>query len=214
MIKKLAVSYLILFNINTLLYAQDVLRLTKIAVLPADVRLIGNTQKLPTEKIYQAELITGFKMQTEMYAWFINNAKKFNKSLEIQDIQKTNQILFSGGMSLNQYRNLSADSIARLLNVDAVLFCKSTVERSVKDFDPLPILTFMLSPSLLTGVDVATTSKSEVHRLFINLNINNKISQIPIWSQKYGHYNNGIYKLNDIFKRLLREASHQFPTTK
>ena len=214
MIKKLIVSFLILLLFNITSHAQESILLQKIALLPADVRIIGNTEKLAPEKIYQAELTTGFKFQAEMYSWFLKNYRKFKNSFEIQNIEMTNNLIFSGGISLNQYRNLARDSIAKILNVDAVIFCSSTIERSIKGFDPLPILSFLLDRSLLGAVNAIPLSNSEVHKLFITLEINKINSLIPIWRQKYGHYNNGIYNLQDILKRILKDASHHFPITK
>ncbi len=211
MTKKLLVLFLILLLIKFTSYGQEVFPLIKVALLPAEVRIMGDKENLPSEKVYQAELITGFKIQAEIYSWFLKNHKKFNKSYDIQDIKKTNALLFSEGMSLNQYRNLNRDSIAKILNVDAVLFCSSTIERSVKGFDPLPMLSFMLDRSLLGAVNAIPISNSEVHKLFITLEINENKSAVPIWRQKYGHYNNGIYKLQAILKRILKEAANNFP---
>lgn len=186
----------------------------KIALLPADVRITGNIENLGSEKIYQAELTTGFKFQAEIYSWFLKNGKKFKNSFEIQDISLTNNLLFSDGKSLNQYRNLTKDSIAKILKVDIILLCSSNIERTIKGLDPLPMLSFMIDPTLLGAINSLPVPNSEVHKLFITLNIYDNNYHLPIWRQHYGHYNNGIYKLQDILRRILKDAVPNLPHNK
>lgn len=214
MTKGLLISFLITVSINVVSHAQDLTILKKIALLPADVRITGNTTQIKPEEIYQAELTTGFKFQSKMYEWFLKSKKKVKNSFEVQDIKTTNQMLFSGGMSLNQYRSLPKDSIAKMLEVDVVLFCNSTIERSVKGIDPLPMVDFMLMPNLLSAITSLPISSKEAHKLFITVGFNENKASIPSWSQKYGHYNNGIYKMNDIFKRIIKDLLDHFPKSK
>lgn len=101
-----------------------------------------------------------------------------------------------------------------MLEVDVVLFCNSTIERSIKGFDPLPMVDFMLMPSLLSAITSFPISSKEAHKLFITVGFNENKAPIPSWSQKYGHYNNGIYKMNDIFKRIIKDLSDHFPKSK
>lgn len=215
MIIKLIVSIFILFKVNTVLHAQVLIPLRTIAILPADVRIIGNTGQQTIEKIYQAELSMSFMFQEKVFNWFLKNNKKFKNTIEIQDTKKTNDLLFSNGMSLKQYKNLNKDSLAKMLGVDEVFFCSSFVEAGVQREDLFLLFPFVINGgSLLGGISSVGIPGGKIHKLTIILGVNNKRSFNPLWSQKYGHYNNGLNKLDDIFERILKDASHHFLNTK
>ena len=211
MVKKLIVSFAILSLINIALFAQDIPSLKKIALLPADVRVTGNIGQLTTEQIYQAEINLSFGLQAEEYKWFLKNQKKFRKQFDVQDVKTTNDILFSRGMSLKQYRNINKDSLAKILNVDVVFFCSGIVENDPGENDKFP---FIAPGPLLGGMLIFTEPINVMHKLTVTLGINEKNNATPFWSQKYGHYNNGINKLHDIFNRILKDALHHFPKNK
>lgn len=213
MIKKLMVSFLILLLFNITSHAQESILLKKIAFLPADVRIEGKTGQLTTEKIYQAELSMSFMFQEKIFNWVLKNRKKFKNNFDIQDTQKTNDLLFSKGMSLKQYRNLNKDSLSKMLGVDEVFFCSGIVEAGVEGEDVFPFFPFVPNGGSFLGaigMSFIGTSSSEMHKLTITIGLNDNKSFRPLWSQKYGHYNNGLNKLNDIFKRILKDASHHF----
>lgn len=217
MINKFIISLLLLSLscVNVTSHAQDSIKLTKIAILPAEVKTIGNTGKLTTEKIYQAELSMSFIFQEKIFNWFLKNHKKFKNIFDVQDRRKTNDLLFSDGMDMKQYRNLDKDSLAKTLGVDQVFYCSSIIEAGVEGEDLFPFFPFVPNGgSVFGGMSFLGTPGSEMHKLTITLGVSDNKSFSPLWSQKYGHYNNGLNKLNDIFNRILKDASHHLLTNK
>jgi hypothetical protein len=91
-----------------------------IALLPADATFIlsaGEASKISREQLDESELKLGFMIQNELNKSFKKNAKYYKVS--VIDIRKTNELLFAKGLSFKAFKNISKDSIARILNVDA-----------------------------------------------------------------------------------------------
>ena len=114
-----------------------------IAILPAYVKLFipeykkGNTSD---EDIKNAEMELSCTIQNEMYKWLQKN----KYTVQIQDIRYSNTKLFSHGLSFLDYNKLPKDSIAKILEVDAVVFCITDLTKV--DYNSVHIFLDFTSP--------------------------------------------------------------------
>ncbi len=101
-----------------------------LALLPADATFIltkEDKNKISQEQINDSEIKLSFMIQDELNKWFQKNKK--NYSITLLDIKKTNEMLFSKGMSFEKFRQLSKDTLAKILSVDAVVFCNVNLSK-------------------------------------------------------------------------------------
>jgi hypothetical protein len=107
-------------------------KLKTIALIPTYATFLLDAKQKTTvlqTQIDEAELKLGFMIQSEL-----NKGLDKNKySISIQDIKKTNESLFAKGDSFKNFLALSKDSISKLLNVDAILFCEVTLAKKISD---------------------------------------------------------------------------------
>lgn len=107
-----------------------------VALLPANATFIlsnDDKNKIPQEQIDESGVKLSFMIQTEMNKWFEKN--KNNYRITLLDIKKTNEILFSKGMSFGQFKELSKDTFAKMLDVDAVILCNVNLSKRYTDDD-------------------------------------------------------------------------------
>ncbi|HKI87886.1 MAG TPA: hypothetical protein VKA38_02590 [Draconibacterium sp.] len=92
-----------------------------IAILPFDVMVQYN--KLPknvtVEQIHENEHELSFVFQNQMYNRFLRKGDQF--SVRFQDVDKTNMMLERNKIEVGQLSEFSADELARLLDVDAII---------------------------------------------------------------------------------------------
>ncbi len=92
-----------------------------IAILPFDVTVQYN--KLPrnvtVEQIEENEHDLAFILQNQMYNRFLRKNDQFR--IQFQDVDKTNMMLERNKIEVEQLKEFSADELARLLEVDAVI---------------------------------------------------------------------------------------------
>ncbi|WP_153799391.1 DUF4136 domain-containing protein [Foetidibacter luteolus] len=100
-----------------------------VAILPFDVAI---TYRRPPKNFdssaHQAEERNlAAELQQGMFTFLLRKNDKYTVSF--QDVERTNALLKRAGI-INQLSEMTQDSVAKLLNVDAVIKCKFTYEKT------------------------------------------------------------------------------------
>jgi hypothetical protein len=207
--KKISFIIVVLGSLSfSFLHAQDVSSIKRVAILPAIVNLIDNTKKFTIEDIYKTELNTGFYIQNNIEPWFKEKHKKFDGSFEFQNTNTTNELLFAEKRSLNQFKNLSSDSLLKILNVDILLFCNAHLSCKITKLDPVDVTNAIINPSILNSFLVVAGTPNFSHTLKMNIGFNETNKNNPYWQNEFGPYINGLQKLNSITDRALKTVSN------
>ncbi len=92
-----------------------------IAILPFDVTVQYNRlpRNVTVEQIEENEHDLAFILQNQMYNRFLRKNDQFR--IQFQDVDKTNMMLERNKIEVEQLKEFSADELARLLEVDAVI---------------------------------------------------------------------------------------------
>jgi hypothetical protein len=96
--------------------------------LPAIVQIRAKEKdsiKITQEQIDEAALKLGFMIQNELY----NRIQKNKYTVTIQNIKFTNNKLFAGGLSFSKYKTMDEATLAKILEVDAVIFTKTDLSK-------------------------------------------------------------------------------------
>ena len=200
---------LFIFSINV--FAQEIVAIKKIAILPAYVSIIDKTKKLDSLKIYRAELSSAFLLQAEINNWFEINKKKFKDKIVIQDIATTNELVFADKRSLNQFRNLTKDSLAKILGVDIVLFCNAKITGNETKLTAVDHISMVTDPSLLNIYGTLDGVGTKVHKIKMKIGFNIIGNENAVWQKDFGPYNNGLDRLYFIVKRILKKSAKHIP---
>jgi hypothetical protein len=99
-----------------------------ITILPAIVQILAKEKdsiKIPQEQFDEASLKLGFMIQHELY----NRIQKNKYTVAIQNVKYTNDKLFAGGLSFIKYKTMSETELAKILEVDTVIFCKTDLTK-------------------------------------------------------------------------------------
>jgi hypothetical protein len=183
-----------------------------IAILPAKFKFIvpyENRKQIVPEQIKEVELRTGFAIQTGIYDWYLKNAKKKKLDVQAQDIKVTNNTLFAGGMSFNEYLQLGEDSLLKILHTDAVWFCSSESSKIVSGGDEgflsvLGLGSFAGVLSALKPLSI-TTMKMEIKETD---------SESAVWKNEYKPFPNDTWGVDKVLKKMLSLAPETFPYKK
>lgn len=188
-----------------------------IAILPAVVKLFipeYKKENVTEQDIKNAEREISFTIQNEMYKWFQKN----KYTVLIQDIRYSNNKLFSNGLPFSEYNKISKDSIAKILGVDAVVYCLSDLTKV--DFKSLNINLDFSNPLnafiSVIGSSVSASKKpqlpnSDIGLYFIGIDgaTNYKLFEMPYKfnvSRREG--------LNGFYKNSIKNFAKIFPYKK
>lgn len=184
----------------------------KIAILPAKFTLVvpyENRKTITWEQKKEVELRVGFAIQTEIYNWYLKNAKKLHFSSEIQDIKITNNQLFSGGLSFDEYLQLSQDSLLKILKTDAIWYCKSESSKIVSGGDEgfISVLGLGSVAGLLSIIAPVTATD-------MKMGITEAGSNNVLWKNDYHPVATNTYGVDKVLRKLLGVAQTTFPYKK
>ncbi len=176
-----------------------------LALLPAFASfLLSETDKnkISQEQINDSELKLSFMIQDEMNKWFQKNKKSYR--ITLLDIKKTNDLLFSKGMSFKTFRELSKDTLAKMLNVDAVVFCNVNLS---KKFDNKDYNTFL-------ALGIGLPFLGSRFKVVTQIGVVENTSPAILWQKEYlpnGKIDEDIFS---ILRRMLKTAVVDFPYKK
>ncbi len=209
--KRLRWTFFILF-IASCTETKQVTNFTKIAskhkvlaLLPADARFILNTDDkeiIPKEQIDDSEVKLSFMIQDELYKWFQKNKKQYQ--ITLLDIKKTNEMLFSKGMTFGQFKQLSKDTLAKILGVDAVVFCNVNLSKKYSEKEYNTYLAF--------GVGLLFVGSK--FKVVTQMGIVEKFSPVVLWQKEYLPLGKTEEDIFGILRRMLKMAAVDFPYKK
>jgi hypothetical protein len=180
-----------------------------IALLPSSASFILTTKqksKISQSQIEESELKLGFMVQTELNKWFEKNKK--NYTISVQDIKITNELLFAKGMSFKEFLKVSKDSLAKILNVDAVIFCDVELANKFSNTEYDVLLAY---GATVTIFGIFMGSKYDVK---VKFGIVEKENLVTLWQKNYmptGKIDEDIF---GILRRMLKTAAVDFPYKK
>ena len=101
-----------------------------IAVLPVEMVFTGKQPKnLTAEQIKKIEEAESKSFQESLYSKILSK----NLRVEVQSVNKTNSLLASNGIDVRKSWSMTAEELARILKVDAVVKAKVEKERYMSD---------------------------------------------------------------------------------
>lgn len=172
----------------------------KIAIVPPNVQILKLNNFGDLDKA-NPQRNTSYDFQKEMYNWFQRRVIDGKYSFKIQEIDVTNDLLKNAGYY--DGKQLSNEEIAKLLNVDGVIFSDYEIEK------PFPNSVKVLTNVILSN----STTSGIVDRNRAMLNLYDKGKNDMIWNYKLeleARYNTPESLIND----LMRNASKKFPSYK
>jgi hypothetical protein len=188
-----------------------------IAILPAVVQIHAKEQdsaKIPQGQLDEAALKLGFMIQNELY----NRIQKNKYTVNIQPVKYTNDKLFASGLSFSKYKTMSEMDLAKILEVDAVIFCKTDLAKmnykSVDVFLGIGSPSSFLLGASLTAFSAATAKEVQTDKINLQLGIIESKNGIEIWQTFYRNEPSSYYGLEDFFIKSLKNASKIIPYRK
>lgn len=172
-----------------------------VAILPAEVtsRLRPNeAKKVTAAQIEEENQKTGYDIQDKMYSWFLRRSEKFHYTVTFQDISRTNALLKKAGISYSDLASKDKTEIAKILNVDAVIQDRSSMDRPMSEGAAVAL-------GLLVGV------WGNTNNVQTTINIHDGKSGNLLWKYDYqasGSVGSSTTRLVDA---LMRNASKKFP---
>ena len=138
-----------------------------VAILPAhvDVKLQRNeNRKVTPESIISASREMSFIVQAEIFHWFLEKQKRYHYKIALHDRLYSNDKLFAGGLSFEEYQKISPDSLARILQVDAVVFCNTHIVKELTEDEALGlnVLSFVVLGPAGVGLFGTTSVKFDL----------------------------------------------------
>ena len=182
-------------NLKTILSAQKM-----VAILP--LRVTISYKKFP--KNYNAadnavqEKEEGINMQQGMYTYLLR--KSSNYIVSFQDVQGTNILLKQAGV-FDKLESITADSLAKILKVDAVIQSSYAYERTGSE-------AAAIAKTLVFGFGGSTVSGS------LTMQINNGADG-NLLGRFYKEMNEGIFSsANELMERMMKKVARNFPYEK
>ena len=182
-------------NLKKVLQAQKT-----VAILP--LRVTISFKKFP--KNYDAannavqEKEEGVNMQQGMYTYLLRKAD--NYFVSFQDVQRTNILLKQAGI-YDKLDQITADSIAKILKVDAVIQASYAYEKTGSE-------AAAIAKTLVFGFGGSTASGS------LTMQINNGTDGNLLW-RFYKQMNEGIFSSADeLMQRMMKKVARNFPYEK
>jgi hypothetical protein len=188
-----------------------------IAILPAIVSIHVKEKekdKISQEALDNGELKLGFIIQNELY----KRMQKNKYTVTIQQVKLTNDKLFASGMSFSKYKTMTKYELAKILEVDAVIFTKANLEKmSYKSFDVFLDTgspgSFLLGAAL-TAFSAATAKEIQTDKIKLKVGIVDTKNGIEIWQRDYYNEPSSYIPLDEFFVNSLKNASKFIPYRK
>ena len=172
-----------------------------VAILPADVSIklrpneAKKTSAVDMEKNREA---TGYAIQDKMYSWFLRRSDKFKYTVKFQDVSKTNSLLKEAGITYAALRDRSRESIAKLLNVDAVITNTTRMDKP-------------MSEGLAVAVGVLIGAWGSTNNVNTTINIYEGAKGELVWKYDYLAQGSVGSSPDNLVNALMRNASRKFP---
>ncbi len=137
----------------------------RVAILPFDVQFENPVNKNPNERTQrffsQQEREASLDTQKELFAYAAKQVQKGRYELAFQDFTKTNSILATSGIRLEDIGKYDKGQMARMLGVDAVIWGQLQIVISRQDrFSMMP--SYMGNDGVETNVNLYDAASGEL----------------------------------------------------
>ncbi len=107
-----------------------------IAILPFDAKVTLRPKQMKDitpEQLARMEESEGESVQAGMYSWFLKREKRGDLRVKVQDTNRTNALLKKSGITYENMAEHTADEIAKILEVDAVISGKFETNKPMSE---------------------------------------------------------------------------------
>lgn len=183
-------------NLKTELAKQKV-----VAILPFETSI---TYKRPPKNYDSSankneELNIAKNLQQSMFTYLLRKADKY--TVTFQDVDRTNALLKSKGV-YNQLDVLTADSICKILGVDAVIKCRYSYEKTASEAGAI-------AKTILFGSMGGKTGSGS-----LTMQVYNGTDGNLLWRFYKAMDDNVMSSTDQLMERMMRKVSRNFPYEK
>ncbi|KIC92076.1 hypothetical protein [Flavihumibacter sp. ZG627] len=169
-----------------------------VAILPFDATI--NYKRPPknyNEEAHKQEEATLSKdLQSGMYTYLLRKSSKY--TVEFQDTERTNTLLRSSGLA-DKLGEITADSLCKILKVDAVIKCRYSYEKTASEGGAI-------AKAVLFG---GLGGKTGAGNLVMQINSENEGKLI--WRYTKAMDDNVFSSTDDLIERMMRKVARNFP---
>jgi hypothetical protein len=182
-------------------FSTALARHKKVAILPAEVTMQvrpNEAKKMTAEQMADLANKTAYDIQEKMQGWFLRRSDKFSYTVTFQDVNKTNALLKSAGISYADLKTTDRAQLAKILGVDAVMQDRLSMEKPMSEGAAVAV-------GLLVGAWGST------NKVNTTINIHDGASGDLLWKYDYeasGSVGSSTAKLVDA---LMKNATKKFP---
>jgi len=177
-----------------------VMKSKTVAILPFNVSI--SYKKMPKgvslENIKDNEKQESMQMQQGMFTYLLRKSGDY--SVSFQDVERTNALLNKAGV-LNELSSILADSLCKILNVDAVIKCNWSYAKTGSEAGAI-------ASSLLLGVGKGTGSGQLVMQIY-----GAKDGELA-WRMSKEMNEGAFSSANELMERMMRKVGRVFPFEK
>lgn len=174
-----------------------------VAILPASVTIElrpNQARNTSAEQLHDMQQKSGVDFQEQIYAWLLRRQQQKAYTVQFQDVMQTNALLRKANLSADDMRTHSAQELAALLGVDAVLTTSVRTSKPMSDGAAVAV-------GLLVGAWGATNQAN------ITVNINEAQGGKLLWKYDYVAAGSVFSSPANVVNALMRNASRKFPYT-
>lgn len=175
----------------------EIARHKKVAILPfkATISFKRQPRNYDAEAIRAEEKNLALNLQQGMYTYLLR--KSSNYTVSFQDVDRTNALLKQAGV-FDKLDELTADSLCKILEVDAVIKCNYAYEKTGSEGGAI-------AKAVILGAAAKTGSGSLTMQLY-----NGKDGEL-LW-RFYKEMNETITSnANEVMERMMRKVARNFP---
>ena len=162
---------------------------------------------LPKKEVEEAIVKLGFIIQNTLYNYML----KDKYTIKVQPTTFTNQTLFASGLSFNEYKKMNLADLAKLLQVDAVIYLKADLGKinykNLSVFIGIGSPGFILLGGALTAVSAATAKVRQTDNVNLMASVIESEHGLEIWNKQYQSEPKTFGGLDDFFSTSLKNVS-------
>ena len=174
-----------------------------VAIIPAAVTMQlrpNQARNTSAEQMQKLENQSGIDFQERIYAWLLRRSNDRGYTVQFQDVVQTNALLRESGIPYSELRTHSAQELAKILGVDAVLTTSVRTSKPMSDGAAVAV-------GLLVGAWGATNQAN------ITVNIHESDAGKLLWKYDYVAAGSVGSSTETTVNALMRNASKKFPYT-
>ncbi|MBC6606516.1 hypothetical protein H8B13_06780 [Hymenobacter sp. BT188] len=174
-----------------------------VAILPASVTMQlrpNQARNTTAEQQRDLEYKSGIDFQEKIYAWLLRRSQQRGYTVQFQDVTQTNAKLRELQIPYEELRTHSAQELAKVLGVDAVLTTSVRTTKPMSDGAALAV-------GVLVGAWGATNQAN------ITVNIHESDAGKLLWKYDYVAAGSVGSSTEGMVNMLMRNASKKFPYT-